>query len=175
MELNEISIKEPTAQEVPALSLLAQQTFWQSHGHSATKEVVAAYVAENFSEEALHKELEQAESIFQVICCNGLPAGYSKIVLNAPLAAVPLPNITKLERIYLLQEFYHLKLGWQLLQHNVAIARERLQAGMWLNVWIENERAFRFYRRAGFEVVGRYDFRLSENHSNPNYQMYLPF
>ena len=58
-------------------------------------------------------------------------------------------NITKMERLYLLQEYYSLRLGHQLLQYNIDISKQQGEQGMWLYVWKENERALRFYTKAG--------------------------
>jgi ribosomal protein S18 acetylase RimI-like enzyme len=46
---------------------------------------------------------------------------------------------------------------------------------MWLFVWKENQRAIHFYKKAGFHIIGSYDFRLTETHSNPNHQMLLKY
>ena len=39
--------------------------------------------------------------------------------------------------------------------------RER-KAGVWLGVWEDNEKAQRFYRRWGFEILGAHDFITGE-------------
>ncbi len=46
---------------------------------------------------------------------------------------------------------------------------------MWLFVWKENQRAVNFYDKAGFKIIGNYEFKLSKTHSNPNYQMFLKY
>jgi ribosomal protein S18 acetylase RimI-like enzyme len=46
---------------------------------------------------------------------------------------------------------------------------------VWLAVWTENHRAIDFYKKIGFKKVGDYDFKISENHSNPNHILYLEF
>jgi ribosomal protein S18 acetylase RimI-like enzyme len=82
-------------------------------------------------------------------------------------------DIAKLERIYILKEFYDLKLGYNLFEFNRSLARENNQKGIWLFVWKGNERAIKFYKKNGFEVIGNFDYKISETHSNPNYQMFL--
>ena len=34
---------------------------------------------------------------------------------------------------------------------------------------------YQFYKRIGFVIVDSHDFRISENHTNPNHLMYLDF
>ena len=55
------------------------------------------------------------------------------------------------------------------------LAQEKKQSGIWLEVWIENFRAIKFYKKVGFEIVGKANFTVSETHSNPNYIMFLEF
>ena len=62
-------------------------------------------------------------------------------------------DVTLLERIYLLRNFYDLKLGAQLFQLNLDQSRENEQAGMWLHVWQENKRAIDFYLKNGFTIL----------------------
>jgi ribosomal protein S18 acetylase RimI-like enzyme len=134
-----------------------------------------SYVDEKLTEAALSNELADAANIYYLIYYNGQPAGYSKIIYNLPIEPVAQTNITKMERLYLLRTFYDQKLGHQLMDFNISLAKDAGQAGMWLYVWKENHRALRFYERAGFGIVGDGYFRLSKDHANPNWQMFLPF
>ncbi|HEV7781874.1 MAG TPA: GNAT family N-acetyltransferase, partial [Chitinophagaceae bacterium] len=119
--------------------------------------------------------LSDTNNHFHIIGYDDRPAGYSKIIFDYPYEGSTENNITKLERIYVLKEFYDLKLGLELLQFNIGLAKSNNQAGIWLFVWKENQRAFNFYIRNGFTITGSYDFRLSPTHTNPNHQMLLRF
>ena len=79
----------------------------------------------------------------------------------------------KLDRLYLLPEFFDKKLGIELLKHNIELAKKNQQKGIWLFTWIGNARAVNFYNKVGFKIIGSHQFKVSENHSNENYQMYL--
>jgi ribosomal protein S18 acetylase RimI-like enzyme len=169
------TIVPATIHDSSLLSRIGSQTLLQSHGHSAPAHVMQSYVSEKFSKDAIAKELSDEKNIFYIIYYDGQAAGYSKIIFNQPLEHIPAKNITKLERLYLLQEYYDLKLGQELLQFNIILSRQNGQAGMWLYVWKENERALRFYTRTGFQIVGDGFFRLTDDHANPNWQMYLEY
>jgi len=93
--------------------------------------------------------------------------------LNQPFEDAPSSAYAKLERIYLLEEYHGRKLGLRLLEFNIELAKKAGQHGMWLYTWIENQRAIDFYLRCGFEIIGKYDFRISASHVNPNHQMLL--
>jgi ribosomal protein S18 acetylase RimI-like enzyme len=170
-----ISIVQLTPSDAALLATIGGITLLQSHGHSAPAEIMQAYVDKSFSEEACLAELLDENNIFHAIFYNNQPAGYSKIVFNYRHPAVALQPVTKMERLYLLKEFYKLKLGQQLMQHAIDLSKEAGEKGMWLNVWKGNERAIRFYQKQGFETVGESDFVLTATHSNPNWVMLLQY
>ncbi len=132
-------------------------------------------MAKNYNKETFEQELRAKNNIYHVLYYNNRPAGYSKIILDVPYPDGQIKNIAKLERIYLLKEFYDLKLGQELFQFNIALSKQNNQMGIWLFVWKENQRAIRFYQKNGFVIIGSHDFIISETHSNPNHQMLLMF
>jgi ribosomal protein S18 acetylase RimI-like enzyme len=170
-----ISITKVQPSDVSTLSTIGGLTLIESHGNSAPAHVMQTYVDEKFSEQALHDEISDPASIFHLINYNGKPVGYSKIVYNIPIEPVNLPNITKMERLYILREFYSLKLGRHLMDFNITLSKQNAQQGMWLYVWKENHRAIRFYEQTGFKIVGDGFFRLTADHANPNWQMFLQY
>jgi ribosomal protein S18 acetylase RimI-like enzyme len=168
------SIIKANCEHAALLTNLARQTFLESHGHSASAADINTYMDEQYREEAFMHELLDPANIYHIIYHDGIPTGYSKIILDCPYPNSP-ERIAKLERIYILEQFYSLKLGWQLFQFNRQFAKNSNQAGIWLYVWKENTRAISFYTKAGFEIIGSHDFRISATHSNPNHQMLLKF
>lgn len=168
-------IVKAKAEDFRLLSEIGRVSFVESHGHSAAKADIESYLKNNYSFDIFRRELSNPENIFNVIYSDDKPAGYSKIILNCPHSNISLKNITKLERLYLLKEYYGLKSGLELFNFNIEISKKNNQEGIWLFAWKENHRAVNFYLKAGFEIVGSYDFRLSENHSNPNHQMFLKY
>lgn len=170
-----ITIVQANISDAHVLSSLGKQTFIESHGKSAPEKDVTCYVTSKFTEQVFEVELQDVNNIFHILFFNEKPIGYSKIIYNASQENMPSKNITKLERLYVLQEFHHLKLGLELFNFNVSLSKKQDQAGMWLFVWVENHKAIHFYKKASFEIIGKYDFKISETHTNPNHQMLLVF
>lgn len=168
-----VSIVKAGRKDSSLLSEIAIQTFIESHGNSARPEDISAYIAAKYSEAIFEKELFDKKNNYHFIYYSNRVAGYSNLILNFPYQGSELTNIAKLERIYLLQEFYNLKLGAEFFQFNIDLAKQNDQKGIWLFVWKENQRAVNFYKKFGFVIIGSYDFKISETHSNPNYQMFL--
>ncbi|MEI9945266.1 MAG: GNAT family N-acetyltransferase [Chitinophagaceae bacterium] len=157
------------------LSEIAPTVFIESHGTSASAEDINNYVIEKYNINAFQDELSDTKNIYHIIYYNNRIAGYSKIIFDTPYSDSPVKNITKLERIYLLKEFYDLKLGAALFKFNIDLSKRNNQMGIWLFVWKENHRAINFYKKNSFVIIGSYDFKISETHSNPNHQMFLKF
>ncbi len=133
------------------------------------------YLERNYCREAIRDELNDANNIYHIINYNNKPAGFSKIVLNSKHPNVVAENVTKLDRIYLLNEYHGLKLGLELLNFNIRLSRENCQSGMWLYTWIGNERAVNFYLKAGFEIIGSHKFYVTKTHYDVSHQMFLNF
>jgi len=169
------SIIKATSEDFQLLADIGKVSFIESHGSSASGADISKYVNEKFTDEVIRNELADQKNIYHIIYHDNRPAGYSKIIFNSSHPDIPEKNVTKLERLYLLKEFYGSKSGPTLFHTNLELSRNNHQAGMWLFVWKGNHRAFAFYQKKGFKVIGSYDFKLTAAHSNPNYHMLLKY
>jgi RimJ/RimL family protein N-acetyltransferase len=170
-----VRIRKATKEDAPLLAAIAAASFIESHGHSAPAADIQAYVAEKYNPAVLQQELQDPDNIYHLLYFQEQPAGYSRIIFNTPCPGSPEQHITKLERLYLLKAFYKLQLGTALFEFNVNLMKENKQAGAWLYVWKDNQRAVQFYQQAGFVIIGSHDFQISATHSNPNHRMLLRF
>ena len=168
-----VSFERADKSRAHLLSEIAGFTFIESHGSSAKAEDINNFIAQKYNPETFAAELINKKNNYYLVYYQNRLAGFSNIIYNFPYAESKMKDIAKLERIYILKEFYDLKLGYNLFEFNRNLARTNNQKGIWLFVWKENERAIRFYKKNGFEVIGNFDFKISETHSNPNYQMLL--
>ena len=170
-----VQIVKATPNDINLITQLGKTTFFEAHSTSGTKEDLEAYLNKAYEHEAFLEELNDPKNIYYLIYFNDQPAGFSKIVLDRPDASISNHNVTKLDRIYILKEYYDKKLGVELFNFNLELSKKSNQKGMWLYVWIKNERAIIFYKKMGFEIVGSYDFVLSKTKSNPNHIMFLEY
>ncbi len=170
-----IQIIKAEIEHAKLLAELGENTFWESHGESASKADINAFVSEKYTKVALVRQLENSKNNYHLIYYNNKLAGFTNLELNCSNTNIEAKNVSKLDRFYLLKEFYGQKLGLKLFQFNLEISKKNKQKGMWLAVWVENKRAINFYQKAGFKIVGKYDFQISKTHSNPNHIMYVAF
>ncbi|HEX8462909.1 MAG TPA: GNAT family N-acetyltransferase [Segetibacter sp.] len=170
-----VSFKSLTPADAALLAEIGRVSLLESHGHSSPQEVMHAYVNKNFSKDACSFELANLSNIFFAVYYNNQPAGYSKIIYNTLHPAISLVPVTKLERLYLLKEFYNLKLGHLMLQQAIENSKSAGDKGMWLEVWKGNERAVCFYQKQGFQTVSETHFRLTTTHANPAWVMMVEY
>ncbi len=170
-----IHIRRATLSDTEALVDLARITFQESPRHSASKKDITDYIAINYSVAVFQDELKDDANEYHLLFYKEELVGYSKLVFNTPITNGTDIKSTKLDRIYLLEAFHGLRLGAELFQFNIALAKSNDQTGIWLFTWKENTRALRFYEKMGFVIVGEHDFRISATHTNPNWQMLLEF
>jgi len=170
-----IDIRKATINDSELIGRIGGETFLESHGHSASTADIKDFIDKTYNTEAIITEFENPNAHYFIISVNGEVAGFSKVEVNANINFIDEVNVTKLQRFYLLKAFYGQNLGAKLFDFNIEFSKENNQKGIWLAVWVENERAIKFYTKKGFKIVGEYDFKITETHSNPNHIMYLEY
>ena len=168
-----ISVKRATAEDYRPIVAIGKVAVEEAHRDSTSPENLNAYLEKNYNDQAIREELSDLNNIYHIISYNGQPVGFSKIVLNSKEPGIEAANVTKLDRIYLLKEYYGLKLGLELLNCNIGVARKNKQSGIWLYTWIGNKRAIDFYLKTGFTIAGSHKFYVTETYFNLNHLMLL--
>ncbi|NCT09998.1 MAG: GNAT family N-acetyltransferase [Flavobacteriia bacterium] len=170
-----IHIQKATIHDAKILSEVGFHSFKSAHGHSAPKKDIEEYMTKNFTENVFFKELSNEKNQFYLIKYNEIIVGYTLVIFDKKEAQILVEKPAYLSRIYLLEAYYGLGLGKQLFDFIKSLCIENQQSGIWLNVWVENLRAISFYKKMGFEIVGKSDYQISATHSNPNHVMFLHF
>lgn len=147
----------------------------EAHRESCAPEELNEYLEKHYNQNAIGEELDDEKNIYHIIRADGEPAGFSKIILNSTHTDIEQPNVTKLDRIYLLSKFFSLHLGHNLLQFNIELAKANGQSGIWLYTWTGNTRAINFYQKNGFVIIGSHHFQVTETRYNLNHHMLLRF
>jgi ribosomal protein S18 acetylase RimI-like enzyme len=170
-----ISIFRATESDSDSIVSIGKISVKEAHKESSSEEDLNGYIERNYNSDVITKELRDTDNIYHLIKYNEQAVGFSKIVLNAKHLNIAAENVTKLDRIYLLKDFHGLKLGLELLNFNIELAKNNGQSGIWLYTWIGNERALKFYLKAGFKIIGSHKFYITETYYNANHQLFLNF
>ena len=157
-----IEIKKATQKDAVILALLGRVAYIESHGHFIrSKEDLDQYVKHTFSVSNIEKDLLHPKNLFHILYVDKLPVGYTKLILNANPENITSNNNVLLEKIYVLNEFIPMKVGQQLLNFTEKKAKALNLDNMWLNVYIKNERAIKFYRKNHFKDIGTMDYLVN--------------
>jgi ribosomal protein S18 acetylase RimI-like enzyme len=170
-----ISIRKATVQDCHSIASIGKISVVDSHRDSCSAEDMHAFLERNYTSDAIKADLEDIQNIYYLLQYNDQPVGFSKMVLHAKHPDIRAENVTLLDRIYIRKEFYGLKLGLELLNFNIALARESNQSGIWLYAWIGNTRAVNFYQKAGFTIIGSHKYYVTETHYDESHHMFLDF
>ena len=170
-----IQIIKANIEHSELIAKIGKQSFLESHGNSASTDDINRFILKTYNKKAICKEFENPKIQYHIIYFNYKVAGFSKIELNTSNKDINDLNVTKLDRLYLLKKYYGQKLGSKLFDFNIQLSKKHAQKGIWLAVWLENQRAINFYTKKKFKIVGEYNFKISETHSNPNHIMYLKY
>lgn len=170
-----IRIVRAHKEQAELIAEIGRLSFLESHGNSASVEDVDHFILKTYTKEKISNEFENKNVQYHLLYFEGTVVGFSKITLNSSNKDIPNLNITKLDRLYLLKEFYGKNLGSKLIDFNIELSKKHNQNGIWLAVWVKNQRAIKFYSKIGFKIVGKYNFKISETHSNPNHIMFLHY
>jgi ribosomal protein S18 acetylase RimI-like enzyme len=150
-----------TENHLEELVFIAKQSFIDAFEKQTEPESFQAYISKTFEPEVVAAELKNPESVFFFIQTeNRDTAGYLKLRWDRSDEFFPTEKAIELQRIYLLEKYWHLGLGQKLLNFAENFGRENGFTWIWLIVWFENHGAIRFYERSGWEKFARKEFQF---------------
>jgi ribosomal protein S18 acetylase RimI-like enzyme len=156
------SIDTISLSEVVQLQSLSRQTFSETFSGSNSKENMDKYLNENLSIEKLTDELNNGSSEFFFIKDNDQNIGYLKLNMGPSQTELKDEKALEIERIYVIQAYQGKKVGQQLYEKAIQVAKEKKAQYIWLGVWEQNHKALQFYNKNGFEVFDKHVFVLGD-------------
>lgn len=161
--MNTIIIKRAGTTDVENLSNIGKQTFSETFSAINSEENMAQYLRESFSLEKITSELNDKNSEIYFAMSGNTIIGYLKVNFGSSQTELQDNDALEIERIYVLKEFHGRKVGQQLYEKAIQIARKAKVNYVWLGVWENNNRAKAFYRKNGFEEFDKHIFKLGED------------
>jgi ribosomal protein S18 acetylase RimI-like enzyme len=144
--------------DIAALSELAIESFCDAFGHSFSASDLASHLKKNLAPSNFSRILNE-DTVLVAEEENRL-IGYVQFGATSSCSNAGPDNDRELRRLYVHRDYQNAGLG-KLLMH-AALSHPRLMdaRNIYLNVWINNNGAQRFYRRLGFEVIGTRVFEV---------------
>jgi ribosomal protein S18 acetylase RimI-like enzyme len=153
-----------------SIAELFRASFIATFGHLYATEDLDAFL-EGVTPEAFEHELASPEFAFRLAEDSGGLAGFVKLGPdNLPGEASP--GTIELYQLYVLEPWHGSGIARELMDWAIAEARRQGARYLTLTVYIDNNRARRFYERYGFEEVGKYVFMVG-NHADDDRIMRL--
>lgn len=158
-----INTRLATAEDASMIAELSRRTFYDTFVQENTPENMDKFMNEQFTHEALMKEVGDPSNIFIIAESGNQTAGYARLrESQAPPSLDELPSI-EIARIYALQTMIGRGIGNALMKRCIEIAYEMGKRVVWLGVWEKNPRAIQFYIKWGFEKFDEHDFVLGND------------
>lgn len=158
-----IDIIRVTINELEELQAISKTTFTETFAEVNTEENMQRYLNENLNIEKLKEELLNSASQFFFAKYDAQIIGYLKVNFPDSQTEKSIPISLEIERIYVLKEFHKQRIGHQLLEKAVEIAKEKQYPYLWLGVWEHNTKAINFYKRHGFVEFDKHFFQLGDD------------
>jgi diamine N-acetyltransferase len=158
-----LNIRLATAQDASMIADISRRTFYDTFAHQNTPENMQKFMNEQFTHEALMKEVAESSGIFIIAEAGEAVLGYARLRESVPPPSLgELPSI-EIARIYALQSAIGKGVGNALMKRCIEIAYEMGKRIVWLGVWEKNPRAIKFYEKWGFEKFDEHDFVLGND------------
>lgn len=146
---------------------MASTTFPLACPPHTTEEAKAAFIAENLTRESFDGYLADPARDLFLAEVDGVAAGYTMLITGEPsdpdvAASLTTRPTAELSKCYVMPGHHGAGVAGALMARTLDAARTREAAAVWLGVNEENERAQGFYRKSGFEVVGRKRFLVGD-------------
>ena len=142
---------------------LSRKTFFDTFASQNSSEDMDKFLDEQFTKEALMKEVGMAGNMFFLAYVDNEVVGYLKLREGKFMQQINGRASLEIARIYTVHKMIGKGIGSALMQKSIDVAREKNKGIIWLGVWKENTKAIDFYKRWGFEIFGEQDFLLGND------------
>jgi ribosomal protein S18 acetylase RimI-like enzyme len=140
------------------LAEFGARTFFETFAADNTPDDMQAHLASAFSADRQRREIEDPRMDTLILADGEQWMGFAQLRTGHVSDGVPSEGSIELWRFYVDQRWHGRGLAAVLMDGAKQRARDRGARSLWLGVWERNARAQAFYRKHGFERVGRQVF-----------------
>ena len=158
-----VTIRKVEIAEADTLLAYSKKTFYEFFAHLNDPVHMEAYSSVAFTSQNMQDQITNPDSEFYFALYEDDIVGYIKLNFNNAQTEFKDKNALEIERIYVSGEHHGKRIGKQLLDFALDIARAKQFEYVWLGVWEHNYKAMGFYERHGFELCGSHEFLLGED------------
>lgn len=157
--IDNIIIRQANFYDAQKLKQYSENCFIETFAHLYPKEDLDFFLSEKYSLEAVQKQISDDE--YYVLIAQSQNEDFIGYAMSAPMG-LPFDdakeNSYELIRLYVSQEAKGKGLANKLYEMVLKKAHELNSSELYLGVYCDNLRAQSFYKKLGFEIVGKYLF-----------------
>ena len=154
-------IIEADASHAAIIATIGKKSFRNAFGHLfRSKEELFEYLEFTYEPIKLAKSIRKENNVYLLAFSEGEPVGFSKIKKHSLNDQIEAGAQIELQKIYVLPEHHGKGIGTALLTEVKNLAKEISPDYIWLDTYISNEKAIRFYEKNGFRKMGNYYFTI---------------
>lgn len=158
-----MNVRFATINDAELIANLSRQTFHETFASHNTLADMEMFMNEQFTKEALMKEVGEPGNIFLLAYDGDVPVGYVRMRENNNPPELNGAAAIEVARIYAVAAAIGKGVGKLLMQRCIDIARQNGKDIIWLGVWEQNQQAIDFYSKWGFEKFGTHVFMLGND------------
>ena len=159
--MSNIELRRATIADAALIAQISRRTFVETYAQFNTPENMELFMEQQFAEQKLADQVLDTRHIFLLASDGDIPAGYIFLKQDDNNT-----DAIEVARLYVCAGFIGKGVGRSLMDAAVGIAKELGKKKIWLGVWEHNQRAIRFYHRAGFVRTGQQSFLLGKDLQN---------
>ena len=154
-DMSSRTIRFARPEDAAALAELGERTFRDAFAADNRAEDVDEYVGQTYGEAQQRRELENPNHVALLVERDGVLLAFAQLRIES--------ERVEIARFYVDRAHHGEGIAQELMEHAIAVARQRGAKTVWLGVWEHNPRAIRFYQKCGFADVGSHPFLVGSD------------
>ena len=171
VKMDEITMRRITPEDVPALSVMSKETFYDTFTGTCTPEDMEDFLEKYYNENTLLLEVIDSGIEFYFGEIGGKPVGYLSFKEEVPEFEIKGKKAFELKRFYISKEYHGKGAAQKMISFFIERAVKEDCDAVFLGVWEFNYRAQKFYSKQGFLLTDhKHDFPIG---NTPQTDVYM--
>jgi diamine N-acetyltransferase len=159
-----IFIRAAIPSDASSIAHIGRTVFHTTFAHTCSKKDMDDFLDSTYTTDIILRELHDPNRRFLVSILDDRVVAFSQLTMNTDESSVEqYAKRVELQRIYVDNNLHGKGAAGVLMEHTLELARSLGYEHVWLGVWENNVRAFRFYQKFGFTQVGQHTFMVGED------------
>lgn len=170
--MTDFTMRRITPEDVPALSFMSKETFFDTFTGTCTPEDMEDFLEKYYNEKTLLNEVTDTGMEFFFGEAGGEPVGYLSFKEEvSEFDEIKGKKALELKRFYVSKEYHGKGAAQEMISFLIDRAIKEGCEAVFLGVWEFNYRAQKFYNKYGFNLTGhKHDFPIG---STPQTDVYM--